>query len=111
MSFSINFINKTCLPVNIETFKQIIYGYSTLTSNIINPNIEMKLYSSTGEWYINTFSHDEEFLKMWKDKNLHYINNIGKFYNTFDNNYNWIIDEKMFNIKYENNAIILYLNI
>lgn len=100
------FINNSPLPINIETWQSILFGYmSEMISQTVKPGEKIMMVSDTGEWIINTNFYNkptcDEWIAIGHEKNLG--KEIGKFRNKpcAQGNYNWM---------YNNDFQIIYNN-
>ena len=60
------FINNFELPVNIETWQPICFGFSEMKIITVNPGEKIIMGSETGEWLINSFIYDKDICHQWK---------------------------------------------
>jgi hypothetical protein len=88
------FINKSGLPVNLETWQSVLLGLESLTSVVVKSGEQIVLPSTTGEWYIQTYL-DKEFADEWKAAGYSIGSCIGKFRNKpcLFGEYSWIYNE------------------
>ena len=107
---SILFVNKTNLPILVEGWYNISEGLSELKSVCIDSYEEKIIYSTTGEWFINTYFYDLEIINKWKENNLKIGESIGKFTTnpSYFGEYSWL-NNNLFDILYENDKIIFFL--
>jgi len=103
---SINFCNKTNLPISVEGWKKISKYLNILKHIIIIPNTECIIYSENGEWYINTLYLDDFSKNIWLNAGYTELI-IGKFscIPSFNNNYS-LMNTNNFTITNINNTII-----
>lgn len=98
------FYNNTDLPIVIDTWVSSTYH---LISMEIEPLEERVIESSVDEWHIHCMfpNYDKEKRQIWKDNNLGYITNIGKFSCSpcASGNYSWL-DYDMFICEYSYNS-------
>jgi hypothetical protein len=101
------FINKTDLPIMVEAFNQVGVdsGLNKLVSVLVMPNEECKIRSITGEWFLTTYFNDSKYKKMWADKNMRDICDIGKFRNDpcIQGEYSWL-ETDLFKVSYLDNV-------
>ena len=92
----INFHNNTQYPVMVES-----WGDEYFSNNIlVGPNKKIVLYSSVGEWHLNSMLNRED-RKIWDETGLKHITCIGKFRSSpcASKNYAWL-DYDIFKCEY-----------
>ena len=95
------FINKSGLPVNLETWKTKCFGMEQMENRLVLPGKKVVLASSTGEWYLNTYL-DYEMCDQWTKAGLRTGDRVGKFRDRpcAFGDYSWM-DEEKFDIIYD----------
>ena len=73
------FINKTNLPVNLETWQTHRLGIEETVCNLVLPGKKTVMDSTTGEWLLNTYLYDRNLCDVWKVAGYTVGNIIGKF--------------------------------
>lgn len=103
---TINFHNKTNLPIMVEGWVRISHYLNSLEGIIIYPNTECMVTSITGEWYMNTMFMEIELSNMWNSAGF-FDYTIGKFKSEpcINGNYSWMYNNH-FDAIYDNNTIV-----
>jgi len=98
---SILFHNNTDLPLMIDSW---VEHSSTLQSLRIGPREKMIIYSSVGEWLLNSMFPEEEDRAIWKEKSFSKYLNLGKFHcePSASGNYSWMENDDLFDCVYSN---------
>ena len=72
--YVVTFINKTPLPILIETWQPLCIhgvtigiGLSEVKSQLVNPGESIIMDSESGEWLTNTYFYDKNVCKIWID--------------------------------------------
>lgn len=96
----IYFYNNTALPVIVEGWENRGSGLSTLVSTKVEPYQQIIVYSTTGEWYMNSMFYNKEDQDLWKG--LEKYNIIGKFRSKpcASRNYSWLEYDEPFCCNY-----------
>jgi len=107
---SILFVNKINLPILVDGWYNISEGLEELKTVCIDSYEEKIIYSTTGEWFINTYFYDLEIINKWKENNLKIGESIGKFSTnpSYSGKYSWLNGD-LFDMLYENDKIIFFL--
>lgn len=94
----INFHNNSKLPIIIDSW---VDGSNILHSIDINPGQELIIHSSVGEWYLHAML-DSEKRKIWNNKGLNSVVNIGKFRSQpcASGDYSWLDYDNIFDCVY-----------
>lgn len=98
MTQNIHFHNDTDLPIMIDAWTK-----NHLKSTRVAPKETILLYSSVGEWHINSMFDDPIDNAAWKDAGLKKYLHVGKFRSDpcASGNYSWLeYDDDKFNIEY-----------
>ena len=95
------FINKSGLPINIETWQTLSSGIESLHSVLVKPDEEYIMPSTTREWYLQTYL-DTDMCDQWIEIGIKPGYQIGKFRNKpcASGNYSWM-DYDNFDIIYD----------
>jgi hypothetical protein len=70
----IKFLNNTDLPINVGGFQN-----GTFEEVRVGPGEETVLYSTVGEWHLDSMFYNDEDSKIWKDRGLQKYHVVGKF--------------------------------
>jgi hypothetical protein len=70
----IKFLNNTDLPINVYGFQNGVWAGLT-----VRPSEEVVLYSTVGEWHLDSMFYNDEDSKIWKDQGLQKYHIVGKF--------------------------------
>jgi hypothetical protein len=70
----VNFHNNSELPIMIDSWVK-----NSLSCLRVGPGESIILFSSVGEWHVNSMLTDEADYKMWRDGGLEWYVNLGKF--------------------------------
>jgi len=89
------FINKTNLPVNLETWQTQAFGFEEMVSKLVLPGKKAVIISSTGEWLLNTYLYDSKLCEIWRAAGYSVGNSVGKFRNRpcASGNYSWMYEK------------------
>jgi hypothetical protein len=95
------FINKSGLPVNLETWQTKCFGMEEMEIRLVLPGKKVVLASSTGEWYLNTYL-DYKLAEQWTKAGYRTGDSVGKFRDRpcASGDYSWM-DEESFDIIYD----------
>ena len=106
---SILFVNKTNLPILVESLNIVCEGLQELKIVCVESYEEKVVYSITKEWYVTTYFYDQEVIKKWKENNLKIGERIGKFRSvpSYSNEYSWM-NVDLFDIIYDDNKILFF---
>lgn len=94
----IKFLNNTDLPINVGGFQN-----GTFEEVRVGPGEETVLYSTVGEWHLDSMFYNDEDSKIWKDRGLKKYSNVGKFRSDpcALGNYSWMeFDDGVFSCAY-----------
>jgi len=97
------FVNKSGLPINVETWQQTTIGSETLISMLVQPEENITLPSRNGEWYLQTLLNKEDADK-WIEAGIKPGYLIGKFRNQpcIKGEYSWMeYEDSPFEIIYD----------
>jgi hypothetical protein len=86
----IYFHNDTDLPVMVDGWQNMNSGLSALVETRVEPRQQLIVYSTVGEWHMNSMFYDDEDIERWKCLEKHRI--IGKFRSRpcASGNYSWL---------------------
>jgi hypothetical protein len=59
------FINNFELPIIIETWQNLCFGFNEMKSIIVKPGEKISMGSDTGEWLINSYIYDKNICDQW----------------------------------------------
>jgi hypothetical protein len=103
MSHETTFINKSGLPINLETWQHTKNGGETLNYALVQSGEKTILASANGEWYLQTYLN-KEMADQWKKEGIQPGYRIGKFGNKpcMKGDYAWIeYEDSPFEIIYD----------
>jgi hypothetical protein len=94
---NIYFYNDTDFPIMIDA-----WNANKLQSKRVGPRENVVLYSSVGEWHINSMLFDTEDRKIWEDAGLAKHTIVGKFRSSpcASRNYSWMEYDEPFDCVY-----------
>jgi hypothetical protein len=95
----IQFHNNTDLPVMIDSW---VDGSNLLQCLKVKPREKLLVHSSVGEWHINAMLCDDADRKIWCEKGLKSVINIGKFWSDpcASGNYSWLDYDDLFTCEF-----------
>lgn len=107
---SIIFKNKSGLPITICTWIKKSEGLSETKDVYVKDTEEVKLISSTGEWYLETMFEDRKDIDLWESHGYKILE-IGKFRSKpcASNNYSWMYHDD-FKAIYDDGTITFVCN-
>ena len=107
---SIEFINKTDIPVSLEAWQQKLRGLSVYNDICVKKGESVTMESNTGEWFITTYLIDKELKEQVKSAGHKLGMEIGKFRDnpSYRGDYAWLSDDHIpFKIEYKDGTATL----
>lgn len=102
MSTEIIFLNKTDMPILVESWNIYVDGLYKFTSTLIEPDEEKKIINEINSYKITTYFTNIKHIKIWKNKNFDVGNIIGEI--ICPNEINMFTD--LFNITFTDKFIL-----
>jgi hypothetical protein len=95
----IHFHNNTDLPVMIDSW---VDDSNQLQCLKVKPREKLLVHSSVGEWHINAMLCEDADRKIWREKGLKSVINIGKFRSDqcASGNYSWLEYDDLFTCEF-----------
>jgi hypothetical protein len=93
----VNFHNSSDLPIMVDAWVN-----NSLRCLRVGPGEMCVIYSSVGEWHVNSMLTDEADWKLWREGGLKWYVNLGKFRSDpcASGNYSWMEWEHIFDCVY-----------